>query len=111
MFELDQVHLVTGSAHGKQNTSRAWRGAILTSAALALHNAPEGLAVGINSLQVDVNRKLVLVFAISLHNIPEGIAVAAAIYNATGKKAYAGLVALASGLVEPLAAVFSVSYG
>eukprot|EP00041_Stephanoeca_diplocostata_P014959 m.282933 g.282933 ORF g.282933 m.282933 type:complete len:607 (-) comp19868_c0_seq6:100-1920(-) len=94
--------------NNKQRKKRL-QSALLTTVALALHNAPEGLAVGITSLQSSTARKMFVAAAISLHNIPEGIAVAAAMYTATGRRAYSAWVATLTGLVEPVAAVLSVA--
>jgi hypothetical protein len=69
-------------AETKQKEKRL-RGAVLTSLALALHNAPEGLAVGMTTLQSSPTQTFLVAGAISLHNIPEGVAVAAAMYRAT----------------------------
>ena len=74
---------------------------MLTALALAAHNAPEGLAVGMASMQEAEAKErgeiigdkesrhtftFLVVFAIALHNIPEGIAVAVALYNSSHKK-------------------------
>ncbi len=95
------------------------RSALLTTLALAAHNAPEGLAVGMASLQDRVTTSpaaetqppqhtALVVFAIGLHNIPEGVAVAVALYNSSHRKLHSCLWSTATGLVEPLAAVLAV---
>lgn len=97
-------------------TARA-RSALLTTLALAAHNAPEGLAVGMASLQDETatspsaeapQHTALVVFAIGLHNIPEGIAVAVALYNSSRRKLHSCLWSTATGLVEPVAAVLAV---
>jgi ZIP family zinc transporter len=52
-----------------------YRRGLLLFAATALHNLPEGLAVG-TSYAAQPRLGLLLAVAIALHNIPEGIAVA-----------------------------------
>ena len=47
--------------------------------------------------------------AIGLHNVPEGVAVATAVFLATRSRERAFVVASATGLVEPLAAVLSAA--
>lgn len=96
------------------------RSALLTTLALAAHNAPEGLAVGMASLQDEASTSpspagaqpaqhtALVVFAIGLHNIPEGVAVAVALYNSSHRKLQSCLWSTATGLVEPLAAVLAV---
>ena len=92
-----------------KSRNKKLKGAVLTTLALALHNAPEGLAVGFATLQKNVQRKVMVAAAISLHNIPEGIAVAAAMYNATGNAWKSFWIATLTGLVEPVSAVISVA--
>lgn len=48
------------------------RRAVLISAAMALHNIPEGIALGIGSLQQDQKLVRGLVLGIAAQNIPEG---------------------------------------
>lgn len=75
-----------------------------TALAIALHNFPEGLATFVSALH-EPGLGIPIVAAIAIHNIPEGIAVAAPIYQATGSRARAFLMALASGLAEPVGAL------
>lgn len=72
--------------------------------AIAIHNAPEGLAVfmgGLANPAVGIS----VAAAIAIHNIPEGIAIAAPIFYATGNRRKAFLWSLSSGLAEPLGAL------
>lgn len=78
---------------------------INTAIAIALHNFPEGLATFVATLN-DPRVGLVLGVAIAIHNIPEGLCVALPIYYATGNRWKAFVLALLSGLSEPLAALF-----
>jgi len=89
-------------AHGK------WRLAVLLFASLTLHNFPEGLAVAVSALS-GVRLGAAVCIAVAFHNIPEGIAIAVSTYDATGSRARAVLVSLASGLSEPLGALCAVA--
>lgn len=82
------------------------RAALVTGAALLLHNLPEGiltLLTNISDPQLGARTAL----AIALHNIPEGLAVAVPFACATGSRAKGAVAALVSGLAEPAGAVLA----
>jgi ZIP family zinc transporter len=73
--------------------------------AITLHNLPEGMAIGVSLSNGDLSVGLPLTSAILLQDIPEGLAVAMSL-RATGLSAgKAALVAMGSGLMEPLGAM------
>ena len=77
----------------------------LVVAAIAIHNLPEGLAVGVASAAgVDHGMSL----GIALQNIPEGWIVASALLVLGTGPVRAALIALATGLVEPVGGLFGV---
>eukprot|EP00041_Stephanoeca_diplocostata_P018932 m.400670 g.400670 ORF g.400670 m.400670 type:complete len:258 (+) comp21163_c0_seq1:29-802(+) len=76
--------------------------ALITGAAVALHNFPEGLATFIASAK-DPSIGAPIAIAIGVHNIPEGICVASPIYHATGSKWKAFMWGTLSGVAEPIA--------
>lgn len=86
---------------------KMYRSGILTAIALAIHNFPEGLAMGVAVLE-SAQYGAVLMAAIALHNIPEGIAVAAPIQAGGGGRLKATLIAMATGFTEPLGALFAL---
>ena len=71
--------------------------------AITLHNVPEGLAVGLGFGEGHVADGLPLAIGIGLQNMPEGLAVAAAMTAERYSRRAAFAVALATGLVEPVA--------
>lgn len=76
--------------------------------AIALHNLPEGMAIGVSFAGGDLNVGIPLTTAIAIQDIPEGLAVALAL-RTTGLSALsAALVAVASGLMEPIGALVGV---
>ena len=81
---------------------------LLLAGAIALHNIPEGLSVGVSFSGPDSSAGLALTTGIALQNMPEGLAVAAAMIDLGVKREKAFLIALASGLAEPVAALFAV---
>lgn len=77
----------------------------LVVAAIALHNVPEGLAVGVAaSAGVDHGMSL----GIAIQNVPEGWIVASAMIALGAGPLRAALMALATGLVEPVGGLFGV---
>lgn len=89
---------------GHQQCGRIW----LFVFAIALHNLPEGMAIGVSFSQGDLSVGLPLTTAIALQDIPEGLAVALALRGAGFAPGVAVLVAAASGILEPLGALLGV---
>jgi ZIP family zinc transporter len=95
---------VTGQVSAA-SLKRAW----LFVLAVALHNLPEGLAIGVAYAGIDIDKANSLATGISIQDVPEGLVVALALRSVGyGRLVSVGLGA-ASGLVEPAAAVFGVA--
>ncbi len=78
---------------------------MLVVAAIALHNLPEGLAVGV-AAAAGADHGMTL--GIALQNIPEGWIVASAMIALGAAPMRAALIALGTGLVEPVGGLFGV---
>lgn len=109
MLGLDEFtpheHEKTGPCGpGFERCGRIW----LFVFAIALHNLPEGMAIGVSFSQADMSVGLPLTTAIALQDIPEGLAVALALRSAGFSAGLSVLVAAASGVLEPLGAVLGV---
>lgn len=92
---------------GRENTdhsrlARVW----LFVIAIALHNFPEGLAVGIAAGSGDLANGLGVTLGIGLQNMPEGLAVAVALRGEGYRRSTAFGVAAMSGALEPLGGLF-----
>lgn len=77
--------------------------------AIALHNFPEGLAVGVGFGGDDLRNAVTLALGIGLQNMPEGLAVAVALVSQGYGRARALAIALVTGLVEPIGGLLGVS--
>lgn len=77
--------------------------------AIALHNLPEGMAMGVSMSAGDLSVGIPLSMAIAIQDIPEGLAVAMSLRSAGIKPKLALLIAIASGLLEPIGALLGVS--
>jgi ZIP family zinc transporter len=86
---------------GHERCARAW----LFVFAIALHNLPEGMAIGVGFAGGDMAVGLPLVAAIAIQDLPEGLVVALALRGAGLTAPVAVLVAGASRLMEPLGAL------
>jgi ZIP family zinc transporter len=98
-------HLGSGRRQGGGRVARVW----LFVVAITLHNFPEGLAVGVGFGAGETGEGPALALAIGLQNVPEGLAVAASLASLDYRRRVAVLVALASGLVEPLGGLFGAA--
>jgi ZIP family zinc transporter len=110
MLGLDQFtpheHDKTGPCGpGYERCGRVW----LFVFAIALHNLPEGMAMGVSFAQGDMSVGLPLSTAIALQDIPEGLAVALTLRAAGIKASTAVMIAIATGLLEPVGAILGVS--
>lgn len=77
--------------------------------AITVHNFPEGLAVGVGFGDGDIANGLSLAIGIGLQNLPEGLAVALPLLRENYGVGKAFLVALATGLVEPIGGLLGVT--
>lgn len=110
MLGLDQFtpheHSKTGPCGpGHETCKQVW----LFVFAIALHNLPEGMAIGVSFAGGDLSVGLPLTSAIAIQDIPEGLAVALAIIAAGYKPILAVGIAVISGLLEPLGALIGVT--
>ncbi|ERP31220.1 ZIP family metal transporter [Chitinivibrio alkaliphilus] len=115
MYLLDAVvphsHLSTpdspveeNAAGFKSSASPILRTGYLILFGIALHNLPEGLAIGAG-LESSPELGLMIAVAIALHNIPEGIAMAGPLKAGGMKNMKIFLFTLAAGLMTPLGAI------
>ncbi|MCS4306805.1 ZIP family zinc transporter [Rheinheimera pacifica] len=84
-----------------QTLRRSW----LFVFAIALHNIPEGLAIGASFASGDVAAASALATGISVQDIPEGLVVAMALLAVGYGRALAVGIAILSGLTEPVMAI------
>jgi ZIP family zinc transporter len=90
---------------GQPPPSRLVHQGYLMAGTIALHNVPEGFAVGAGYASGHPGLGLFLALAIALQNIPEGTAVAAPLIAGGIRRRRSVLLATLSGLIEPVAAV------
>lgn len=76
--------------------------------AIALHNFPEGMAIGVGFSGGDPAVGIPLAAAIAIQDIPEGMVVAVALRAASYRPWQAAAVGAASGLAEPAGAIVGV---
>ncbi len=84
-----------------QKLSRTW----LFVAAIAFHNFPEGLSVGVAFASGEAETSLPLALGIAAQNMPEGLVVAVAMVSAGYSRLRALAVTALTGFVEPFGAL------
>ncbi len=110
LLVLDRVlpheHFIKGQeGRSAQVLRRTW----LFVFAIALHNLPEGLAIGVGFAGGDALRGSALATGIAIQDVPEGLVVAVALLAAGYRRSFAVGLGMASGLVEPVGAVLGAA--
>jgi len=96
---LPHEHFINGpEGSDPKRLRRIW----LFVIAIVIHNFPEGLAVGVGFGGGNFREGLSLAIGIGLQNMPEGLVVALALIGEKYSVGRALLIALFSGLVEPI---------
>jgi ZIP family zinc transporter len=90
---------------GNARVGRVW----LFAFAIALHNLPEGMAVGVAFAEADFSVGLPVAGAIALQDMPEGLVVALAMRAAGFNPLRAVMVSVATGALEPVGALLGVA--
>lgn len=109
MMGMDQFmpheHESTGGCGaGHERCHRVW----LFVFAIAIHNLPEGMAIGVGLSQGDLNVGIPLTTAIALQNIPEGLAVAISLRAIGLTQFRSAIIGGTTGLMEILGALLGV---
>ena len=109
---IPHMHTNSDEAEGpKSNLKKS----TMTSLAVALHNLPEGIAVGVvlassqtQSTGVTISMAIALAIGIAIQNFPEGAIVSVSLNSAGINKPKSFLLGVLSGVVEPLGALITM---
>ena len=112
---LDKIipHLHRGSEKSEGLKSELSKTTMMTLA-VALHNLPEGMAVGVvlagvgSGADIPTTMALAIAIGIAIQNFPEGAIISIPLHNNGVKKGKAFLLGALSGIVEPLGAVLTL---
>ena len=107
-------HMHMNSEHAEGPESNLKRSSMLVLA-VALHNLPEGMAVGVviagwlsGDSSVSAAAVMALSIGIGIQNFPEGAIISMPLYSEGKKKGKAFLYGVLSGAVEPIGAVLTI---
>lgn len=92
------------------NKSSLLKTGIIVGIGLAIHNFPEGLAIG-SGFEASPKLGLSLALAIALHDVPEGISMAVPMKNGGMSKSKALVYTILSGVTTGLGALFGAILG
>ncbi len=106
---IPHEHFLKGH-EGSEKIIRIHKKIWLFIAAITLHNFPEGMSVGVGFGTGNVSDGISLAVAIGLQNIPEGTAVAASLTSIGYSKGRSALIALLTGLVEPVGGIIGATF-
>lgn len=109
---VPHLHVNSDTAEGPKSRLKK---STMMFLALVLHNIPEGMAVGVvyagammPDADISVTAALVLSLGIAIQNFPEGAIISIPLHGEGVKKSKAFTYGMLSGLVEPLAAIFTI---
>lgn len=102
--------LVQKKFNEKNKSNTLLKTGIIVSIGLALHNIPEGLAIG-SSFDASIKLGYSLALAICLHDIPEGISMGVPMKNGGMKKSKVMFYIIMSGITTGIGAFFGSLIG
>ena len=101
---LPHEHFIKGREGLDLDAARRLQRTWLFVFAIALHNLPEGLAIGVGYASNGIAGNA-LATGIAIQDIPEGLVVAVALLSAGYSRKFAVTLGMLSGLMEPIGAV------
>ena len=107
---IDDFVKQTSIVKNSRGNSNLLRAGILVSIGLALHNLPEGFAVG-SGFEASVSLGITLTIVIAIHDIPEGIAMALPMKIGGFSAVKAFLLTILSGVPMGLGALIGAALG
>lgn len=115
-FTLPHLHLGL-SMDKSEGVKTSWHRSTLLVLAITMHNIPEGLAVGVafGAVAADlpsatIGGAVALAIGIGIQNFPEGAAISLPLKREGFSRRKSFFMGQASGVVEPIAAVFGVIF-
>lgn len=94
----------------EKNSNSLLKTGIIVGIGLAIHNFPEGLAIG-SGFEASINLGYAVALAILLHDIPEGLSMAVPMKNGGMTKTKAVILTLLSGVTTGIGAFFGAIIG
>lgn len=111
----DRVISKSSEAMQPEGMGSSFRDNVIPCFAVAVHNLPEGMAVGAifaeilcGGSSVGLSAAMALSIGIAVQNLPEGAIVSMPLYAAGMKKSSAFACGVLSGVVEPIGAVLTI---
>lgn len=101
---LPHEHFIKGPEGMEAQAARKMQRSLLFVIAIALHNLPEGLAIGVGYASNGMAGNA-LATGIAIQDVPEGLVVAVALMAAGFSRKTAVVLGMLSGLIEPVGAV------
>jgi len=110
MIFCDEIVQKNFNSKKYNNNNNLLKTGIIVSIGLAIHNFPEGLAIG-SGFEASLRLGLGLAIAICLHDIPEGISMAVPMKNGGMKKTKIIIYVILSGITTGIGAFFGAIVG
>ena len=107
---IPHIHIESGDVEGPSCNLKK---STMTALAVALHNLPEGIAVGVvlasaTNNSVSFSMAIALAVGIAIQNFPEGAIISLPLANCGVKKSKTFMLGVLSGIVEPLGALLTI---